>query len=392
MTLLGDALFSWSESDDIMPERRRISLMATFKSGNEKSGTSCRIGVGAGLLIAFLVLLSSAGSFWITFPFATAQGSQGNDASYDSEFQKAVDLLRRRRWEDALKSFKRANEMRNKQSAECFYGMAQAYQGLEAYKNVVESCDKMIELSAGDIKSQAMGYNLKGIAIQTQAGVKDQKKLQEAEAVFRQALALGTDLPTIHFNLGFTLLQESRDVEGIAELKKYTELQPEGAKTEGALKLIENPRRAREAFAPDFSLTTSEGEYISLEDLRGKIVMLDFWGTWCPPCRDAVPAIRDLRKRYAKEPSFMIIGISSDADEAKWKDFTAKNQMVWPQYLDRDRHVQRAFDVRAFPTYIMIDHEGIVRYRTVTTSWERTGDLDDAIRKAIKTAAKAAPQ
>jgi peroxiredoxin len=364
--------------------------MAIFKSGNEKSGRRMR--AGAGLLVTFLLALLPAGSSWTGFPVTKSQGSQGNDVSYDGEFQKGVDLLRRRRWEDALKSFKRANEMRNKQSAECFYGMAQAYQGLEAYKNVVESCDKMIELSAGDIKSQAMGYNLKGIAIQTQAGVKDQKKLQEAEAVFRQALALGTDLPTIHFNLGFTLLQENRDVEGIAELKKFTALQPEGAKTEGALKFIENPRRAREAFAPDFSLTTAEGEYISLEDLRGKVVMLDFWGTWCPPCRDAVPAIRDLRKRYAKEPSFMIIGISSDADEAKWRDFTARNQMVWPQYLDRDHHVQRAFDVRAFPTYIMIDHEGIVRYRTVTTSWERTGDLDDAIRRAIKTAAKVAPQ
>ena len=368
--------------------------MATFKSGPEQSGGSRqrRIGIGAGSLIVFLLLLSSAGNFWTTFPVTRAQGLQGNDVSYDSEFQKGLDLLRRRRWEDALKTFKRANETRNKQSAECFYGMAQAYEGLDAYKNVVESCDKMIELSAGDIKSQALGYNLKGIALQAQAGVKDQKKLQEAETVFRQALALGTDLPIIHYNLGFTLLQESRDPEGIAELKKFTELLPEGAKTEGALKLIANPRRAREAFAPDFSLTTSEGEYISLEDLRGKVVMLDFWGTWCPPCRDAVPAIRDLRKRYAKEPSFMIIGISSDADEAKWKDFTAKNQMVWPQYLDRDHHVQRAFDVRLFPTYIMIDHEGIVRYRGVTTSWERTGDLDDAIRKAIKTAAKVAPK
>jgi peroxiredoxin len=334
------------------------------------------------------ILLLASGTSLTSVPIA---GLQGNDVSYDSEFQKGLDLLRRRRWEDALKAFKRANEMRGKLSAECFYGMAQAYQGLEAYKNVVESCDKMIDLSAGDTKSQAMGYNLKGIALQAQAGGKDQKKLQEAEAAFRQALALGTDLPIIHYNLGLTLLQENRDPEGIAELKQYAELLPEGAKAAEALKFIENPRRAREAFAPDFSLTTSEGEYISLEDLRGKIVMLDFWGTWCPPCVDAVPAIRDLRKRYAKEPSFMIIGISSDADEAKWKDFTAKNHMVWPQYLDRDHHVQRAFDVRAFPTYIMIDHEGIVRFRGVSTSWERTGALDDAIKKAIKSAAKVAP-
>lgn len=364
--------------------------MASFKSDPGKSRTRRRIGISAGVLTAFLLALVPAGTSSLSFPITRSQEPQATE-SYDSEFQKGYDLLRRRRWEDALKAFKRANEMRNKLSAECFYGMAQAYQGLEAYKNVVESCDKMIELSASDPKTQAMGFNLKGIALQTQAGVKDQKKLQEAEAVFRQALALDTGLAIVHYNLGFTLLQEGRDPEGIAELKKFNELQPEGAKAEEALKFIENPRRAREAFAPDFSLTTAEGEYISLDDLRGKIVMLDFWGTWCPPCVEAVPAIRDLRKRYAKEPSFMIIGISTDPDENKWKDFTTRNQMVWPQYLDRDHHMQRAFEVRAFPTYIVIDQEGIVRFRSVGTSWERTGNLDDAIKKAIKTAAKTSP-
>ena len=372
--------------------------MHFFKSVPVMGGTRGRwmrrIGAPVGLVVAGLTILSPAGSRWFRFPVATSQESQaaqGNDAAYDTEFRKGLDLLRRRRWEDALKSFKRANEMRNKQSAECFIGMAQAYQGLEAYKNVAESCDRVIELAAGDPKTLAAAYNLKGIALQSQAAGKDQKKLQEAEAAFRQALALGSDLPVVRFNLGFTLLQEGRDPEGIAELKKFTELEPDGAKHEQALKLIENPRRAREAYAPDFSLTTADGEYLSLEDLRGKIVVLDFWATWCPPCVSAVPTIRDLRKRYAKEPSFVIIGVSSDSDEAKWKDFTAKNQMVWPQYLDRDHHIQRAFDVRAFPTYIMIDHEGIVRFRGVSTSWERTGALDDAIRKEIKAIAKGAP-
>lgn len=372
--------------------------MHFFKSVPDTWGTRGRwmrrIGAPVGLVVVGLTILSPAGSRWSSFQIATSQApqaSQTNDAAYDTEFRKGLDLLRRRRWEDALKSFKRANEMRNKQSAECFIGMAQAYQGLEAYKNVAESCDRVIELSAGDPKTMAQAYNLKGIALQSQAAGKDQKKLQEAEAAFRQALALGSDLPVVRFNLGFTLLQEGRDPEGIVELKKFTELEPDGAKYEQALKLIENPRRAREAYAPDFSLTTADGEYLSLDDLRGKIVLLDFWGTWCPPCVSAVPTIRDLRKRYAKEPSFIIIGVSSDSDEAKWKDFTTKNQMIWPQYLDKDHHIQRAFDVHSFPTYIMIDHEGIVRFRGVSTSWERTGALDDAIRKEIKIIAKSAP-
>lgn len=224
--------------------------------------------------------------------------------------------------------------------------------------------------------------------MQTQAAIKDQKKLADAEAAFRKGLALNVELPILRYNLGFTLLELGRDAEGIVELKKYVEAQPNGSKAESAVKLIENPRRAREAYAPDFSLTTADGEFVSLEDLRGKVLLLDFWGTWCPPCVASVPAVRDLQRRFAKEPQFKMISVSSDGDEAKWRGFIDKNQMVWTQYLDRDHHVQRAFEVRAFPTYILIDAEGIVRYREITSSWEHTGDLPDAIKKYLKLAAK----
>jgi AhpC/TSA family. len=63
-----------------------------------------------------------------------------------------------------------------------------------------------------------------------------------------------------------------------------------------------------------------------------------------------------------------MIRISSDTEGEKWRAFIAKNQMVWPQYWDRDRRVQRAFAMRAFPNYILIDHEGIVRLHSIGTS------------------------
>lgn len=187
------------------------------------------------------------------------------------------------------------------------------------------------------------------------------------------------------------MLRELRDPEGIAELKKFIELQPSGATAEQAMKMIENPRRAREPYAPDFSFTSSEGEHITLEDLRGKVVLLDFWGTWCPPCVASVPSLRSLYKKYSKEAPFTIIGISSDSEEDKWRAFTAEHQMVWPQYLDRTRNIHKAFSVRAFPTYIVIDHEGIVRFRVTGMSFEREAALSDAIKKQIKIVAKNAP-
>jgi alkyl hydroperoxide reductase subunit AhpC len=83
-----------------------------------------------------------------------------------------------------------------------------------------------------------------------------------------------------------------------------------------------------------------------------------------------------------------LIGISSDNEDEVWREFTVKNKMIWPQYRDKDRRIQRAFGVRAFPTYVVIDHEGIVRHQSVGMSWTRAASLDEAIRKQVKIVAK----
>jgi peroxiredoxin len=335
-----------------------------------------------------LIPPSNANANWKDSWTSSVSG-QDSDAA-EVEVQKGTDLLRRGRYEDALKSFKRANDMRNKKCPECLYGMSQAYYGLDAHKNAVESTDKLIALATNDKKLLLYAYNVKGLSLQALADFKDQKKLAEAEAVFRSGVALDIDglLPIFHYNLGFTLMLLNRDPEGIAEMKKFLEAESEGTYAERAAKIIENPRRAREPYAPEFSITTAEGEHIASEDLRGKVIVLDFWGTWCPPCVASLPSLRSLHKKFSKEPSFVLIGVSSDSDEDKWKEFTASEKMVWPQYLDANRAVQRAFGVRAFPTYIVIDHEGIIRFRSSGTSWERSANLNDAIKKYVKLVAK----
>ncbi len=334
-------------------------------------------------VLLLLMVLASPGNL-----AGVSAGLQDGDAAWTEELEKGQDLLRRRQYEAALKSFKRANEMRDKKCGVCFGWLAEAYMNLEAYKNVLDSAEKAIEFSGGDKQLLLKAYNYQGVALQVLADRKDQKKLQGAEAAFRQALTIESAPPLLHYNLGVTLLQLKRDAEGVTVLKQYVQLQPKGANAETANKMIENPRRARENYAPDFSFTSAEGEYVSLEDLRGKVVVLDFWGTWCPPCVESVPELRTLHKRYSKEPSFMLIGISSDSDEQEWREFTAKNRMIWPQYLDKDHKVQRAFGVRAFPTYVVIDHEGIVQFRSVGLSWQRSASLEDTIRKHLKIVAK----
>src|SRR5688572_6866368 len=228
----------------------------------------------------------------ILFGPAPVVTSQSGD-DYQAELAKGRVSLTRGLAEDALKSFKRANEMRGKKCAECLSLMVDAYLALEAYKNVVETSDKLIELAGDDKRLTLKAYNDKGTALQALAERKDQKKLQAAEAAFRQGLAMDGAPAVIHYNLGVVLLQMNRDSEGIVELQQYLKAQPNGAAAGEAKKLADNPRRARENYAPDFSFTSLTGEHVSLEDLRGKVVLLDFWGTWCGPCVASVPDLRN---------------------------------------------------------------------------------------------------
>jgi peroxiredoxin len=310
------------------------------------------------------------------------------DLDYDEEFMKGRELYRRGKYEDALKSFKRANELRDKKSAECYGWMSETYIALQAYKNAIECADKTIELANDDRQLLLKAYNNKGLALQQSADRKDQKKLKDAEAVFRQGLALEGAPAIMRYNLGVALLQQNRDEEGVAELKQYVKDQPNGGYIEMARGMIKDPRRARENFAPDFAFTSSEGEHITLEDLHGKVVLLDFWGTWCPPCVESVPELRNLYKKYSKDGTFTMISISSDSDDQEWREFTAKNKMVWPQYRDDNHQILRAYGIHAFPTYILIDHEGIVRFSSIGLSWQRSASLSEAISKQIKIVSK----
>ena len=279
------------------------------------------------------------------------------------EFEKGRQALEQRKYEDALKAFRQASDAAGQKCGECFYAMAKAYEGLGASKNVASSCDRAIDLAGSDTALAVLARQTKGVALQTLAETKDQNKLREAETEFRAALSLDRAAPFLHFNLGVVLMQERRDDEGIEELKQELSLRPKSVYSDQIARLIANPRRAREAYAPDFSITTLSREFLELNDLRGKVVVLDFWGTWCPPCVQAVPWLRDIQKKHATDP-FVLIGVNSDSDEPALRDFLSKNQMEWPEYWDRDRKFQQTWGVRGWPTYVVIDDEGIVRFRS----------------------------
>jgi peroxiredoxin len=112
--------------------------------------------------------------------------------------------------------------------------------------------------------------------------------------------------------------------------------------------------------APEFELATIEGDTIRLSDYRGKVVLLDFWATWCYPCRIELPYVRRAYERF-HDHGFEIIGISFDRGATEVRSYTKMSQMPWPQIL-QGRGVmtplKRDYGVRSIPAAFLIDRDG----------------------------------
>ena len=331
------------------------------------------------------------------------------DPKFTAAMQKGDAALKTRRYQEALDAYKEASNAAGKKSARALLGVARAYHGLAAFKSEADTCADALKLAlaAGDQALESTIHNQRGLALLDLARATDKPALvKDAETSFRAALALPNPPPINWFNLGVALMRQGRDDEGVKALETFVAqppaaLGPTGkALLEDARKMIENPNRARVTYAPDFAFADMSGEYISSKELAGKTILLDFWGTWCGPCVVATPTLVNLNRSFSKPPSkdvpaaFIMLGISSDKkeDEQKLRDYVAKNNMNWPQLHDLTRQVHRLFEVNVFPTYIVVDFEGIIRDRmegwNVSTSPQR---LDGVIRKAMRAAERKMP-
>ena len=287
-------------------------------------------------------------------------------------------------WELALDAYLKADKLSHHTSAEAMIRIAVIEKRAGSLSDAANEAKKAVA-AAGDNKTLALKARLLRATLLTQMANKPtDNKLKDAEAELRMALALEPQQPVTHLNLGTVLLKEDKDAEGIAELKSYLELpNTDPASVAAAKRFIANPIRARTPFVPQFSLTTYERQNVSSASLRGKVALIDFWGTWCPPCRESVPILKKIQKRYSTK-AFQLLSISSDDDEDVWKTFIESQHMDWLEYLDSSGELQEKFEIDSFPTYLVVDRDGVVRFRQSGLSQDTQGDLEDAIDRALK--------
>ncbi len=240
---------------------------------------------------------------------------------------------------------------------------AKDYDGaIRTYRAVLEDVEKLDadETTKANIRqlahyNTACAYALKG-------------EKQAALDSFERALAAGFD--------DFEHIARDSDLDAIRGEPRFRELVTKhearaketraAAARREAEALVE--KISKEALFPfDFEVTALDGKTLRLADLRGKVVLVDFWGTWCPPCRAAIPHLVELRKELAAR-GFEVVGLNWERGALNSaeivKKFAAEHEIPYPLAVVGDDLLSKA-GVEAFPTMLLVDRAGRVRLKKV---------------------------
>jgi peroxiredoxin len=131
---------------------------------------------------------------------------------------------------------------------------------------------------------------------------------------------------------------------------------------------------------PEIALPDPNGKEIRLSSFRGKVVLIDFWASWCRPCRAEMPNVVALYKKY-KDKGFEIFGVSLDKDKENWVQAIKEDGITWPQVSDLkfwNSEAVALFNVEAIPYTVLVDKEGKIIAKGL-----RGADLENAVKKAL---------
>jgi len=325
-----------------------------------------------------------------------AAGAPKNDAQKPGEpadpkarktFASAMEWEKRHGFAAALDDYRKANKQDGGHCSECLRRAYRLAMTIGAFKDAEEIAREMMpQAVTGDDKAGvhfvlARAFQEEGI------GNKKDKCFSESCDEFKAALAAQPEMTGVHYSLGISLAHLHQDDTARQEFAAFLD------KDKGNPDLHDRAERylrrielARATMAPPFSITTLDGRQVSMDSFAGKVVLIDFWATWCGPCREALPHIRKIAQKFDGQP-FVVLSISLDDDEAKWKEFVAKNGMTWLQYRDGGfgGRVAKQFGVDVIPATFTIDADGVLEDQHVGDA-----DIEGKLKKLIARAAEAA--
>jgi thiol-disulfide isomerase/thioredoxin len=312
------------------------------------------------------------------------------DAKAQKTYNEGMESLGHHRISDALDKFKKADKQDGGHCLGCQKKMIKYGAELGEWKIAELAGEEMVAQAQGD--DVAVAHYQLGTVLMSEALSRHKDDLySQVHDEMTKALAAHDNFPSAVYLDGRALARMKQDDAAKAQFERFVKMRPEDdPDRQRALRYISQPELARARMAPPFVVTTLDGQRISMDDLKGKVVLLDFWATWCGPCRAALPHMQKIAKKFEGEP-LVVLSVSLDQDEQKWKDFIAKNGMTWPQYLDGGftGPVARMFAVNAIPHTFTIDADGVLQDEQIGDS-SVEGKLKKLIARAKEVQGKEA--
>jgi peroxiredoxin len=113
--------------------------------------------------------------------------------------------------------------------------------------------------------------------------------------------------------------------------------------------------------APDFTLKSLAGTNLRLEEYRGQVVLINFWASWCGPCRQEMPLLDRIHQRYS-DAGFAVLGVNVEGALAPAQETASRTGVTFPVLVDENQRVSELYDLEAMPSSVLVDRDGVVRY------------------------------
>ena len=281
---------------------------------------------------------------------------------------------------EQIMHWKQANVAAGEQCPECFERVATLSFRAGLWEDAIRAATEFAQI-APLAKDQAYAELLHGSAIfHLNDDQPTPKELAEADAALKSAIAHDPELRTALYLDGRALAALHKDDEAREAFTRYIQLAPVDDRYRArAQNYLANLSLARATMAPPFTAKTLDGRTVSLDGLHGQVVLLDFWATWCVPCRQFLPRLQKLAADLKEEP-FTLVSVSWDEDEDAWKNYVAANGMTWPQVLDASHQLSNTYGVDALPHYFTIDADGALKSEVVGVGAD---DIEARIRALL---------
>jgi thiol-disulfide isomerase/thioredoxin len=313
---------------------------------------------------------------------ALGDAEYNSNPKFVSAMAEAKKLSNQRQYAFAIDAYKKACKIAEEKDSGCLTELYTLQIKTGSFKDAAATAASL-EAIASNPTDRSIAETKRGQALFYQAGDKNKADLLNAsEAAFKAAIADYPKNGAAHY-LDGQVLARLNQIEAARDQFKtcLTCVSPSDPSYLRAQHFADDPTLSTHKMAPPFTVIALDGSKFNLDAMGGRVVLIDFWATWCGPCNEELPHMKKIAKEFAGQP-LVIISVSWDSDEQKWRDFINKNEMTWVQYRDADHHLSNLFGINAIPHYFTIDSDGVLTAEMLGEGSNVEGKLKKLVAKA----------